>query len=131
MSWWHLCCPCSGRVLTTAQQDVGNDASRSNSDSVRLTLELSWGMPANDVALLEGAAEGGAARADRDLVLELSEGRVLDAVPWPPEERRTDVNSMAAPDDLSRGPGPNGSWRLGNEPRGRVRVRIEAPWTRA
>ena len=60
MSWWHLCCPCSGRVLRLRNRDVGNDASRSNSDSVRLTLELSWGMPANDVALLEGAAEGGA-----------------------------------------------------------------------
>ncbi len=59
---------------------------RSDSDSVRLTLEVSWGMPGNDVALLEGAAEGALARADRDLVLELSEGRVLDAVPWPPEE---------------------------------------------
>ena len=62
-----------------------------------------------------------------NFVLELSEGRVIDAVAWPPGNRRTDVDSTAGPAESWAGPGPKGSWRLGKEPEGRVRVRIEAP----
>ena len=59
--------------------------------------------------------------------MELSEGRVIDAVAWPPEEWRSDGGSQISAAETARGPGPNGSWRLGNEPQGRVRVRVEAP----
>jgi hypothetical protein len=116
-----------GISTTAAQQESAKDATGPGGDLVRLTLDLSWGMPANEVISTGGAPEGDVVRANRDLVLELSEGRIIDAVAWPPEEWRSASGSMPGSVDAERGPGPNGSWRLGNESQGRVRVQVEAP----
>lgn len=72
---------------------------------VRLTVELTWRMP----PLSPSAA------VDAGLDLELSEGRVLDALAWPPG------GSRGGPKRLAQG------WRLGTELAGKVRARIEAP----
>ena len=114
-------------ALPAAQQELGKEALASNSELVRLTLEVNWGAQANDVGSTVGAPDGDGSTTDRELILELSEGRVIDAVPWPLEAARSDAGSPSAPAGDGPGPGPNGSWRLGKEPRGRLRVRVEAP----
>jgi hypothetical protein len=100
-----------GTRTTTAQQDMGKDAPGSGGDLVRLTLDLSWGMQGNEAIPPGASPDGGGSRADRELVLELSEGRVIDAVTWPPEEWRAEAASMLSSAEIGRGPGPNGSWR--------------------
>ena len=73
--------------------------------AVRLTVELDWSVPA---AMPSTGADSG-------LVLGLTGGRVIEALPWPAgtsggAERR-----------------PDGGWRLGPGRSGRARARIEAP----
>ena len=53
--------------------------------------------------------------ADSGLVLELTEGRVIEAMAWP----------AGSPDGAERR--PDGGWRLGSGRTGRARARIEAP----
>jgi hypothetical protein len=110
-----------------AQQEVGKDAAGSSGELVRLTLDVSWGMPGAQATPSASGHDGDPSKAAREFVLELTVGRVIDAVAWPPEEWRPDAGAMVSSVDMGRGPGPNGSWRLGREPQGRVRVRVEAP----
>lgn len=71
--------------------------------AVRMTVEVSWkGLPSPTPGEHTG------------LDLEVSEGRIVEALAWPPRSR----GGAAAQ--------PNG-WRLGTEANGRVRARIEAP----
>ncbi len=55
------------------------------------------------------------------LVLELSEGRVVGAMAWPP------VASGGTNGGAGWGPADGGGWRLGDQDQGRARARIEAP----
>ncbi len=71
---------------------------------VRLTVELAWRVPPLTAT----------APADTGLDLELSEGQILEAIPWP-------AGSRGGPKRLAQG------WRLGSEPSGKVPARIEAP----
>ncbi len=61
--------------------------------------------------------------------MELSEGRVIDAAKWPldADAKSSATTSLELAAGADRGPGPNGSWRLGKQPAGRMRVRVEAP----
>jgi hypothetical protein len=81
---------------------------RDGPEPIRLTVEVSWsgeGLPP-----LPG--EGGPGPVE----VEPSEGRVVEAVAWPP-------------DPGVEPPGPSGgrAWRLGGAASGRARVRVEAP----
>ena len=67
-----------------------------------------------------------ASDSKREFVLELSEGRVVEAVAWPPTGSRAS-GAGGSTAGMATGPGPEGSWRLGRKPEGRVRARIEAP----
>ena len=79
---------------------------------IRLTVEVAWGEPGD-------GPSGPSAQASGSLVtLEISEGRVIEAIPWPAVEPSGRRNGWAA--------GEAGTWRLGDAPRGRVRARIEA-----
>ncbi len=81
---------------------------RNEAGPVRLTVEVAWS-PGSVVAAPTGTG--------LDVLLRMSEGRVVD-VCQPPES------------DGGEPPGPvgeTGAWRLGREPEGRVRVRVEAP----
>ncbi|AGA31371.1 hypothetical protein Sinac_7332 [Singulisphaera acidiphila DSM 18658] len=70
-----------------------------------MTVEVSWKVPPSS-SPVENAG----------LDLEVSEGRIVDALVWPARSRGGPV------------PRANG-WRLGNDSTGRVRARIEAPLT--
>ncbi len=75
--------------------------------SIEMTLEVDWAAPPR----LDGhPAPSPAATAE----LSLGSGRIIEAVAWP------------GPDPGVR-PRPDGTWSIGSGPRGRARVRVEAP----
>ncbi|WP_406698796.1 hypothetical protein V5E97_07905 [Singulisphaera sp. Ch08] len=70
---------------------------------MRMTVEVAWKVPPSSPPVENPGLE-----------LELSEGRVIEALAWPARTRG--------------GPAPRANgWRLGNESNGRIRARIEAP----
>src|SRR5262249_53269621 len=77
---------------------------------VRFTIEVSWSVPA---PAAPDQAPAGPRAAVPGVELEVSEGRVVEALAWP-----------SGPE-----PEPQGErvWRLGMERTGRVRARVEAP----
>lgn len=79
---------------------------------VRLTVEIAWSTPS-------AAVSGVGVIGGNDVELEVSEGRVIEAVASPADSA------------LPLKPGPErmegGGWRLGSERVGRVRARVEAP----
>ncbi len=83
---------------------------------MHLTIELSWGL-SREVAVGGVGIEDG--ESVPDVLLELSEGRVVEAIAWPPGEWGEGSGGS------SMGPGAEGSWRLGRAREGRVRVRLE------
>jgi hypothetical protein len=78
------------------------------SERVALTVELGWSVPAEEAA---------DASAPSDLTIELTDGAVAEAVAWPPGD---------PPARRAIEPAADGAWRLGSEPKGRVRARLEA-----
>ena len=115
-----------GAVAWAARQDGAQDVSGAGGEWVRLTVDVSWGMSPNG-ALLPGHAPEVGLRPTPEFLLELSEGRVVDAVVWPREGSQPVAGSAGSTPEDESGPGPKGSWRLGREPEGRARIRIEAP----
>ena len=81
----------------------------SAADRVGLAVELSWSV-----------ADADANGPPQPVTLELTDGEVVEAVAWPPP----------ADPSTSKTPAParteTGAWRLGEEPSGRLRMRIEA-----
>ncbi|MDG3003107.1 hypothetical protein [Paludisphaera mucosa] len=79
-----------------------------------LSIELTWSVP--------GAADQAPALEPppQEVVLELTDGRATEAVAWP-WDADTSMRGQADP-----APTPSGAWRLGSQPSGRVRMRIEA-----
>jgi len=87
-------------------------APKAEGPAPRLTLDVTWSTPPLPAAPVTPPPEPPPAE------LELSEGRILGAIPWP-------ANSGAeAP---RPGPKPGAPWRLGPGRAGRTRVRVEAP----
>ena len=94
-----------------ARQDGKTAGPATSSDAIRLTIELSWVFSADNEG--DNGSQGKAG-----IRLELSEGRVIEAMPWPSGE-------TGSPPGW--GPADGGSWRLGVGAEGRIRARIEAP----
>ncbi len=115
-----------GTGVAAARQETAKDTSGPGAELVRVTLEVSWGIPRNKAALAVGGVEGDGSTPDGDFVLALSQGRVIDAVAWPPRELRSDAGAALSGTASGIGPGPDGTWRLGKPSEGRVRVRVEA-----
>ncbi len=84
-----------------------------DSGQVRLTVEITWG--STELPALPTGAD----RAAKAVELELTEGRVVEALTWP---RGTEGIEPSGPDK-----GTPEIWTLGEGPAGRVRVRVEAP----
>ena len=105
----------AGVVCDAAPQDVQTERRGLGAAAVRLTFELEWGPSGN------GAGDAQRPGVDSALSLDLSEGRVLGAMPWPPRP----PGEAAGPPGW--GPAEAGGWRLGHEVEGRARARIEVP----
>ncbi|WP_165245746.1 hypothetical protein [Paludisphaera soli] len=99
-----------GPLAAFAGARAGEDAPQ----RVGLTIDLSWSVPVapEKKLALEAPAQ--------DVLLEFTDGRGLEAAAWPWDFD----HSPSGPGD----PGPieAGAWRLGSEPSGHVRMRIEA-----
>lgn len=98
-----------------ARQDGKPSAAASKSESVRMTIEVSWAVARNGVP--DGSPQAGGSGVG----LEMSEGRVIEAIAWP----RGAQGQVVSPSEW--GPSPSGGWRLGESNEGRVRARVEAP----
>jgi hypothetical protein len=116
-----------GTGIAAAQQESVPEAQGAVGEFVHATLEVIWGMPRSTEGLPVGVRVERDTNAGEDFVLELSGGRVIDALAWPPQTSLSKGGAALAETDGGMGPGPNGSWRLGKELEGRVRVRVEAP----
>src|SRR5262249_7802676 len=111
----------SGTAVAAAPPVSTKEEKGPGGEPVRLTVELSWERVPRAVVSDRRTGGGGDARVESGFVLELTEGRVVEALAWPPEGR----SGRARPSLM--GPGPMGTWRLGHQTEGRVRARLEAP----
>ncbi|MHB1561380.1 MAG: hypothetical protein ACYC61_28365, partial [Isosphaeraceae bacterium] len=102
-------------VAGGAAREEGKPPAGAKSESVRMTIELSW------VLAGDKAADGSRQAGESGVGLELSAGRVIEAIAWPPGRR----GPPGSPPKW--GPSPSGGWRLGESSEGRIRARIEAP----
>lgn len=80
-----------------------------SSDRVGLAVELTWSV-----------ADADANGPPQPVMLELTDGEVVEAVSWPPP---SDPSASKAPSPV---PTETGAWRLGDGPSGRLRMRIDA-----
>jgi hypothetical protein len=117
-----------GAVASAALQESVEHGSGSGAELVRLTLDVSWGMTQTGVSVPARAPDGAAfQQTTPGIVLEMTEGQVIDGVQWPPGDSQAGTGSTASPGENGPGRSSKGSWRLGNTPEGRARVRVEAP----
>ena len=65
MSWWHSSCSSWERALRLRGKRMAKDAPGSGGESVRLTLEVSWGIPRNKAVLAGGGVEANGSKPDR------------------------------------------------------------------
>jgi hypothetical protein len=116
-----------GTSAAAAPQEAPREGAGTGADVVRLTVELSWGTPQKGLDPAEETARGQGVGPKREYVLELTEGRVVEAMEWPPRGLAGAARQVAPTSVAATGPGPKGSWRLGSAPEGRIRARLEAP----
>jgi hypothetical protein len=114
-----------GTRAAVAQTVDATIAGNPTEETVHLTIEVNWSVPSEGPEPGEASEPAGSGTAP-ELVLKMTSGRILDAMPWPMESGR--VRTKARSESPSEfGSGPDGGWRLGRERGGRVRARIEAP----
>jgi hypothetical protein len=118
-----------GTDAAPAQPAIPKDVARATTNAILLTIEVNWSRPPKGAESPNGAngAEIGIAAAEHELILELTEGRVVEVIDWPPAWLRGNPGSSAAPAGGSVAAAEGGSCRLGKKTEGRVRARIEAP----
>ncbi len=114
-----------GTRATVAQPESGKSVAGSVDEGVRLTVEVNWGVPAASAGV--AGEESRVSATEPEFDLELTEGRVVDLLEWPPAALGSRTVEPASPGTSTPGSGPQGSWRLGRKAKGRVRARIEAP----
>src|SRR5262249_19889099 len=110
-----------GANALAAPQEGAKERRTAAREPVRLTIELGWKIPRAGLSQDQDAFGRPGLEVVPELTLEVSEGRVIQALAWPGGEASNPDRSY------SFGPDPRGGWRLGTQPEGRVRARIEAP----
>ncbi len=114
-----------GTSSAAAQPASSQTLATPGDQAVRLTAEINWAILRDDADATTGRAE----KAKQDCVLELTEGRLVDVIEWPP----VSLSSEGGPRDRGTGAGletaasGGRTWRSGARASGRVRARIEAP----
>lgn len=98
-------------VGPAAPQEAPTERRGPSTAPVRMAIELIWGLSG------KGEAQGDGS----EVSVEVSAGRVIEAIAWPPRSPREAAGSPGW------GPVAGGGWRLGDGGEGRARARIEAP----
>ena len=97
-----------GTGIAAAQQESVKEPSARIGELVRVTLEVIWGIPRNKVGLPGGVREENSAKAAEEFVLEVSGGRVIDALAWPPRDSLSNGGTARARPNSGMGPGTDG-----------------------
>jgi hypothetical protein len=107
----------TGSIVQAARPEgPGPGGPPTNADPrFELTVELTWTVSPPPVSDGPGGKE-----VDRELTVELSDGRILEVIPW-----KSDGSGRLA-DRFNRPTSRNGRWVLGTDRTGRVRARVES-----
>ncbi len=108
-----------------AQLEAPKEAVNAGTEAVHMTIEVNWEAQLNEPNSLDGVIKIGTNESQPALSLEITNGRVVDAVRCRPESEIESATVASA--SSAFGPGDRGSWCLGYEREGRVRAQIEAP----
>jgi len=107
-------------ALGVASVGLGAGEPRPVAPPVTWTLDVEWSpAPPPPRSATEPSESGPRSGVD----LSLTSGRIVEAVLWPTEPR----DGGATPTVAAPKPGADGSWLVGSSPRGKVRVRLDAP----
>ncbi len=115
----------AGTTGGNAQTDVAKELLGSNREPIRLTVEVTWAISPKGGDHIEGVDGAEGVDPARECFLELTQGRVIKAVPWPQDGPAGALSQGWLETAHGQGPAPDGSWRLGRQNEGRVRARIE------
>ncbi len=115
----------TGTTGTIAQTDSAKELLGSNRETIRLTVELTWAISQKGVGQVEEVEGAEGVDSDRECFLELTQGRVIEVVPWPNDGPAGALSQGWLQMAQGQGPAPDGSWRLGRQLEGRVRARLE------
>ncbi len=114
-----------GTTGTIAQTDTPKDLLGSNREAIRLTVEVTWAISSRSGDRADGLDWEQNGVPERESLLELTSGRVIEAIAWPADGLPAGVGQRWMEMAEGQGPGPGGSWRLGRLPEGRIRARLE------
>ncbi len=111
-----------GTTSAIARQEPGKLGGGAAGDFFRVTIELTWGVSNPEIGAGDGSDVAGGLEQQPDFTLEVTNGRVIDLMDWPPSSLQPSVapTLQGTPPTLER------AWKLGRGPEGRVRARIEA-----
>jgi hypothetical protein len=109
-----------------ARQNASKVINAGSADAVRLTVEVTWGASKPEAGITDPAAIADTPEPPREFTLEVTNGRVVDLMDWPPKRPGPVSDEMMASQSRGTTASPQGVWKLGTRPEGRVRARIEA-----
>jgi hypothetical protein len=115
----------TGTTVTLAQTEVAKDLLGANREPIRLTVEVAWAVSARGGDGNNGIEAAESGELGCECLLELTSGRVIEVIPWPPDGLAGATGQKWLGAAKGQGPGPDGSWRLGRLGEGRVRARLE------
>ena len=110
-----------GTTSAIARQEPGKHGGGPAGDFFRVTIELTWGISNPEIGAVAASDVAGVLGQQPEFILEVTNGRVIDLIDWPPSSAR-----VAAPTLQGTPPTLERAWKLGRGPEGRVRARIEA-----
>jgi hypothetical protein len=115
----------AGTSVAIARQNQTKMLSGGSPDVVRMTVEVSWGAPRPESGASDATATGEGGESPREFTLEVTNGRLIDLMDWPPLTSRPSADGVVA--SPSNATAVQGAWKLGTRSEGRVRARVEAP----
>jgi hypothetical protein len=117
----------SGARTAAARQEPEKRALGSAGEFVRLTVEVTWSIARPEAGSSRDSNSTDDLPADTEFKLEVTSGRVIEVMDWPPESLRGGVGPAFPAGPSGIGPTGERSASLGKRARGKVRARIEAP----
>ncbi len=115
----------SGATVAIARQEPEQKVAGALGDCVHLTVEVTWSIAKPDAGLPRETSPIRELPADTGIMLEITNGRVVEVIDWPPSNGSHGVDGGGSLQGSGPAPGGAGTWSLGKRAEGRVRARIE------